>query len=134
MLLPLCGSLGRCEDQRGLETRAASSLCELSDYICAEAETQRRPAQQQRSSCSPWRPKKDHFRKESLPDQPRKRPPQQSLSSHSQQQQQCVLEEKENMPPGGSEELSENRLRKFPSVFARLMAAREARSALPREK
>lgn len=37
MLLPLCASLGRHgEDHRGLESRAASSLCELSDHICAE--------------------------------------------------------------------------------------------------
>lgn len=124
MLLPLCGSRGRhCEDQRGLETRAASSLCELSDHICAEAETQRRP-QQQKTSCSPWKPKKDHFRREPMPDQPRRRTVQQQNHSSHSHHQSILTEEKENLPPGGGEELCENRLRKFPSVFARLMAAR----------
>lgn len=102
MLLPLCGSRGRhCEDQRGLETRAASSLCELSDHICAEAETQRRQPQQQKTSCSPWKPKKDHFRREPMPDQPRKRTVQQQNHSSHSHHQSILTEEKENLPPGG---------------------------------
>ena len=50
--------------ERALEYRASSSLCELSDYICADVSTQREGegVAKERVNCSPWREKRDEMR------------------------------------------------------------------------
>jgi hypothetical protein len=63
-------------DERVLENRAASSLCELSEHICVELSTQRASEQQdmrQKIECSPWRLRKEETKLNSILHNIRKR-------------------------------------------------------------